>query len=130
MEPLGTSSEPPPARGPQRGFSLVEIMVALFFLIIIVTAVSRTYSNAKKVQQGAYYIEQASSFAQAKMDQLSAASLRNVVDAADTVTTPLGPKFIRSWTTVDHGGTKEVQVTVNWTVAGKAHGVKLATMVQ
>jgi prepilin-type N-terminal cleavage/methylation domain-containing protein len=123
MGPCGLRSE-------QRGFSLLEILVALFLLVIIVTAVTRTSSNAHKVQSSAYYVEQASAYAQGKMDQLSAASLRSVAPGADTVQTPLGPVFYRSWQTTDLGGSKEVEVTVNWLVSGKTHGVKLATVVQ
>jgi Tfp pilus assembly protein PilV len=129
MVPPGPRNSGGVNRG-QAGFSLLEILVALFLLIIIVTAVTRTSSNARNVQQGAYYVEQASAFAQGKMDQLAAASLRTVVTGADTVQTPLGSRFFRSWKMTDRGAAKEVEVTVNWSVSGKTRGVKLATMVQ
>lgn len=133
MDRLGLSPErmgAHPGARREAGFSLLEILVALFLLIIIVTAVTRTSSNATKVQQGAYYVEQASAYAQGKMDQLSAASLRSVTPGSDTVQTPLGPAFYRSWQTVDLGTSKEVDVTVNWTVAGTPRNVKLSTVVQ
>jgi Tfp pilus assembly protein PilV len=128
--PFERRSAPPGGPPREAGFSLMEILVALFLLIIIVTAVTRTSSNAHKVQQSAYYLEQASAYAQGKMDQMAAASLRTVAPGADTVKTPLGPAFYRTWKTTDLGATKEVEITVSWNVGGKAHGIKLATMVQ
>lgn len=136
MDPAGTPSDRPHAgrraaapRG-QAGISIMEILVALFLLVLIVVGVSRTMTGAKRVQVGSYAMEQASSFAQGKMNQLSAASLATVAPGSDTVKTPLGMKFSRTWTVVDLGGTRNVEVTVAWNAGGKAHAVKLGTLVR
>lgn len=108
----------------------MEILLALFFLVLIVTGVSRTMTNASRVQQGSYHMEQASSYAHAKMSQLSAASLATVSAGADTVRTPLGLRFFRSWAVTALSGARRVEVTVAWRTGGKAHSVKLGTLVR
>lgn len=108
----------------------MEILVGLFLLVIIITAVTRTLTNARRVQQGAYHVEQASAFAQGKMDQLAAASLRSVTPGEDTVGTPMGFSFVRTWTTVDRGASKEVEVSVSWLNGGRNHVIRLGTLVR
>jgi Tfp pilus assembly protein PilV len=109
---------------------MMEILMALFILVIVIMAVSRTQTNARRVQQGAYHVEQASAYAQGKMDDLAAASLRSVAPGRDTVRTPMGLAFVRSWTAVDRGASKEVEVTVTWPNGGRIHAVRIGSLVR
>lgn len=108
----------------------MEILVALFILVLVITAATRTLTNARRVQQDAYHVEQASAFAQDKMDQLSAVALRAVLPGHDTVRTPMGLAFTRAWTAVDRGAAKEVEVMVSWPNAGRVHVIRLGTLVR
>ncbi len=114
----------------QAGFTVVEVLVALFLMVMIVLAATRATRTTNHVQQSSYYMEQAASYAQAKMAMLQAASLRTVQPGRDTILTPNRIAFSRSWSIVDKGVAKQVEVDVSWSVAGRADTVTMTTLVR
>jgi prepilin-type N-terminal cleavage/methylation domain-containing protein len=119
----------------RRGFTLIEVMVAVALLVIgilglIATATSVIQGNAISRQ-----MTTAATLAEERMEILK----RQSYTAADLTAgshndpgNPLSSIYTRTWTVTDNtpaANMKTVQVTVSWTRKGSAHNVNLNTII-
>jgi type IV pilus assembly protein PilV len=118
-----------------RGFTLIEIMVAVALLVIgilglIATATSVIQGNAISRQ-----MTTAMALAQERMEILKRLSYTASDLTSGSHTDPGNPLstiYTRSWTVADNSpaaNMKTVQVTVAWTRKGSNHSVNLQTII-
>lgn len=70
-----------------RGFSLLEVLIAMIILAIVLPGLVAMFMGSKSAQVGSYASEQASQFAEGKIDSLRAMG-RTLLKPAGTWSTP------------------------------------------
>jgi prepilin-type N-terminal cleavage/methylation domain-containing protein len=104
-----------------KGFTLIEVMVALVILAISLLALAGLMVTTTKNNSFGGHMTEAATFAQDKLEQLRAAPWTGIVAGADTVTTAIpgvpgtGISYARKWDVVDTGTLRWVTITMNWT---------------
>jgi prepilin-type N-terminal cleavage/methylation domain-containing protein len=79
--------EDPMNRASKRGFSLLEVLVAMVILAIVMPGLVAMFMGSKRSQVGSYASEQASQFAEGKIDSLRAMG-RTLLKPAGSWSTP------------------------------------------
>jgi prepilin-type N-terminal cleavage/methylation domain-containing protein len=103
----------------QRGFTMVEVLVALAIAVVGITGLLALYTTSARGTQVSRHIAEASAVGDAKLDQLRLGAAAALVDGNDTVDArgepdPSGP-FTRSWTiTRVSPDSAAIAVTVQW----------------
>jgi prepilin-type N-terminal cleavage/methylation domain-containing protein len=103
----------------QRGFTMVEVLVALIIAIAGIAGLLALYTASSRGTQVARHIAEASAVGEAKLDQLRLGAAAALVNGADTVDARGRPNvagpFTRNWTitTVDPDSAA-LAVTVQW----------------
>jgi prepilin-type N-terminal cleavage/methylation domain-containing protein len=121
------------------GFSLIEVIIALFILAIALLALAGLMISTTKNNSFGGHMTEAATFAQDKLEQLRAAPWASIVAGADTVTTAIpgapgtGISYARSWTVAynPNGDQAWVTITINWTdpTAKTTHSINLRSVV-
>lgn len=108
-----------------RGFTIVEVMVAIFILSVGLLAAATMQVSAIRGNQMGNDVTQATFIAQDKLEQLkNSDDISTVADGNDVVGI-----YNRSWTlTASSGASQIATVTVSWTTGGKNHDVALTTI--
>ena len=112
------------ARLPVRGFTLVEVMVAVLLLSVIALGVTTTLVSAQRARGVSEQSMHATQLALEGLEQLRAGQ------GLDNSRMPLG--FDRSGTVVpweSHPGLYRLEVSVSWS-DGVAHSFQLVTLAQ
>jgi len=115
-------------RSTERGFSLVELMIAITLLGVGVLSLAGLFPIAMQRVSGGDIESRATFHAQSKVEELKRVSWVNLVNSAasDTVDTA----FVRNWTIQEDTpviGMKQVQVTVSWTDQDGPRDVSLSS---
>jgi prepilin-type N-terminal cleavage/methylation domain-containing protein len=105
------------------GFSLIEVIIALFILAIALLALAGLMISTTKNNSFGGHMTEAVIFAQDKLEQLRAAPWTSIIAGWDTVTTATpgapgtGILYTRTWALAPNpGGTQIwITVTINWT---------------
>jgi len=111
----------------QRGFTLIEVMVTIFILVVGLLGL---YSTVVGVIQGNAHsknISTATTLAQDKVEALRNQSYASLSSGSDSSSI-----FTRTWTVSGDSpavGLATVVVSVGWTWKGVAHDVKLKTII-
>ncbi len=108
-----------------KGFTLVEVMVALvLFSIVSLAIASQLVFPTAMISENAQY-SQAIALAQQALEDLRAVPYDSIDDGLETVTWK-GIPFTVSWDVEEGEGTKEIQVTVSWESKGetKTYGIQ------
>lgn len=74
-------------RRTSRGFNLLEVLIAMIILAIVLPGLVAMFMGSKSAQVGSYASEQASQFAEGKIDSLRAMG-RTLLKPAGTWSTP------------------------------------------
>jgi type IV pilus assembly protein PilV len=106
-----------------KGFTLIEVMVALVILAISLLALAGLMLTTTKNNTFGGHMTEAATFAQDKLEQLRAAPWTGIVAGSDTVTTAItgapgtGISYARNWIVADtpDGTQRWVTITMNWT---------------
>jgi prepilin-type N-terminal cleavage/methylation domain-containing protein len=122
-----------------KGFTLIEVMVALVILAISLLALAGLMLTTTKNNTFGGHMTEAATFAQDKLEQLRAAPWTGIVAGADTVTTAIpgapgtGISYARNWIVADNpnGTQRWVTITINWTDPTRKtnHSFSLRTVV-
>jgi prepilin-type N-terminal cleavage/methylation domain-containing protein len=107
----------------KRGYSIVEVLVAVAILSIVLPGLVRWVVSSRQTQVGSYRSEQATEFAQAVFDSLRDVPCAIRTPTSGTAATKNGMAYTLSWGYVDaagsaYTGTKPgaAWVNVQWTV--------------
>ena len=115
------------------GFSLIEVVIALFILAIALLALAGLMVSTTKNNSFGGHMTEAATFAQDKLEQLRAAPWASIVAGADTPPGATGISYARSWIVAynPNGDQAWVTVTINWTdpTAKSTHSINLRSVV-
>jgi len=107
------------------GFTLVEIMIALFILSVGLLAVATMQISAIRGNAMGNDVTHATLLAQDMLEQLKSST--NILTVADS--NDVEGIYNRSWTlTAASGVARTAAVTVSWTTMGNTHNVVLTTI--
>ena len=117
--------------GAGRGFSLVELLVALVFLGIGIMAVAALFPLATKNVNEGKLLTTAVGQAQEKIEELQEASYSSALMTPGSYSDSTG-HYVRTWTIQDSIptiGSKRVSIWVSWPSAKGRDSVTLATYI-
>jgi type IV pilus assembly protein PilV len=112
------------------GFTLLEILIALFIFSIGILALTSLTVTATRTGSYGGRMTEAVTFAQDKLEELKANSWGNIVSGEDQKTGPTGINYIRNWRVLEKEtrNLKAVSVTIDW--KGRAdHSISLFTVI-
>jgi type IV pilus assembly protein PilV len=116
-----------------KGFSLIEVIIALFILAVALLALAGLMVTTTKNTSYGGHMTEAATFAQDVLEKLRAAPWAAIVNGADTRTGSTGISYARNWTvTPNADGTQRwVSVTINWTdlTNNTNHSIRLMSVV-
>ncbi len=110
-----------------RGFTLIEIMIALFLIVTALLGLMSTTTMVIKANSLSKMMTTATTLAQDRMEELKNRSFANIVSGGpETVDTV----YAREWVvTSPIANTKMIVVTVTWSWQGSNHNVTLNSLV-
>jgi Tfp pilus assembly protein PilV len=120
-----------------RGFSILEVMVGIGFLMVSFLALTSLSRGTVGATEDARHISAATNLARSKIEELRGLSYATVATGADAAklsergqSASPGAIYARSWTvtTGPAPGTKSVTVTVKWNDSATGQ-ISLATLV-
>jgi prepilin-type N-terminal cleavage/methylation domain-containing protein len=116
-----------------KGFSLIEVMIALVILAVALLALAGLMITTTKNTSFGGHMTEAATFAQDKLEQLRAAPWTGIIAGADTQVGATGISYARSWTVAanPNGDQRWVTITMNWTDPTKKtnHSISLRSVV-
>ncbi|SEM06372.1 N-terminal methylation site-containing protein [Syntrophus gentianae] len=125
----------------KRGFTLIEIMVAMFFLLTALLGLLSLTTSVVKGNAFSKMTTMANTLAKSKIEELKGynyddLSAGSVIDYATTSgavsSTQTGTFYTRTYTVVDDSpavNMKNVTVQVGWSMNGTSHNVSTSTIV-
>jgi type IV pilus assembly protein PilV len=101
----------------EKGFSLLEVIIALFILAIALLALAGLMASTMRNTSFGGHMTEAATFAQDVLEKLRAAPWASIVSGNDTATGSTGISYARTWTVSDDptGTQRWVVITLNWT---------------
>ena len=113
----------------QRGFTLVELMVAMLVLLIGIAGIMMLVRNSTIAARYTRHVTEATFLSEDKMEALRTLPMLLVSDGKEQVDA-LGYAndnglYTRSWTVGNAGETADIVVTVNWDEDGETKAVIL-----
>ena len=119
-----------PRRTPRRGFTLVEMMVAILLIGVGLMGLAALSTTVTRANVHSASLTAASSLAQERMERFQTDAYEGIVSGSDTRLQD-GILYTRAWTVTNNApevGLKTVIVTVSWTTRGKPHSTTLSTI--
>jgi prepilin-type N-terminal cleavage/methylation domain-containing protein len=116
-----------------KGFSLVEVLIALLILAISLLALAGLMMTTTRNSSFGGHMTEASTFAQDKLEQLRVSPWAGVATGNDTLQGSTGITYGRNWTVTPNGDGNQrwVSITLNWTDPTKNtnHSIRLLSVV-
>jgi len=111
-----------PSRIPRipKGFSLVEVLIAIVILSIALLALAGLMVQTTKNNSFGHNMTEASTFAQDAFERLRARSYNSMVGGTDSITGLTNPRsatgqvYTRTWTIVKNTSEAEATITMIW----------------
>jgi type IV pilus assembly protein PilV len=112
---------------PSKGFSLIEVLIALVILSVGLLSVGGLMMTSIKTNAFGNQFTQATALAQAKMEEFR--SMRPLAgQGSDQVMGVTGTRYTRKWSIVPNGEMKFITVIVDW-FDKTDHSIQLSTIV-
>ncbi|MGD0624869.1 MAG: prepilin-type N-terminal cleavage/methylation domain-containing protein [Thermodesulfobacteriota bacterium] len=113
-------------RQEQQGFTLIEILIALFILSVVLLAISTMVFSVMRATSQSKETATATTLAQDKLESLKNASVGSLASGNDSIN--LGNiSYLRQWIISTAGNIRTVTVTVNWNSRG-THNISMTTL--
>jgi prepilin-type N-terminal cleavage/methylation domain-containing protein len=113
-------------RRDQTGFTLIEILIALFILSVVLLAISTMVFSVMRATSQSKEMATATTLVQDKLENLKNARVGSLAVGNDSIN--LGNiTYLREWNIGTTGNVRTVNVTVNWNSRG-AHNVSMTTL--
>jgi type IV pilus modification protein PilV len=116
-----------------KGFSLVEVLIALLILAISLLALAGLMVTTTRNSSFGGHMTEASTFAQDRLEQLRVSPWAGVATGNDTIQGSTGIAYTRNWTVTPNadGNQRWVSITLNWTDPTKNsnHSIRLLSVV-
>lgn len=112
-----------------RGYTLIEVLIALVILVAIYPAISTLVTGSRKAQVSGFRMEQATSFAQKTIDSLALipSGAWNTGSSTNTIG---GTAYTANWTRPSGGSPWMFPVVVTWTQGSLQHTISLQAVLQ
>ena len=98
-----------------KGFTLIEILVALVILSVSLLALAGLMVTTTRNTASGGHLTEASTFAQDRLEELRATQWANIVTGQDQRAGSTGITYRRNWNVVLNGNIRTINITVNWT---------------
>jgi prepilin-type N-terminal cleavage/methylation domain-containing protein len=115
-------------RGGESGFTLIEIMIAMFILVTALLGIISTTVVVIKSNSFSKTMTTATTLARDRMEILKNTGYNNLAGGSDT----LDSTYTRTWTVINNSPStnmKSITVSVVWTWQGTSHTVNLQSIV-
>jgi type IV pilus assembly protein PilV len=116
-----------------KGFSLVEVMIALLILAIALLALAGLMVTTTRNSSFGGHMTEASTFAQDRLEQLRVSPWAGVASGNDTIQGSTGITYTRTWTVTPNtnGDQRWVSITLTWTDPTKNsnHSMRLLSVI-
>ncbi|MEM4245089.1 MAG: prepilin-type N-terminal cleavage/methylation domain-containing protein [Candidatus Nanoarchaeia archaeon] len=100
----------------KKGFSLIEVMIAMLILAIALLALAGLMAKATFNNAFGGHMTEAVTFAQDKLEEFRSVSWDNIPEGVNTdqVNGSTGISYSRRWNVVMNGDMKTITITINW----------------
>jgi prepilin-type N-terminal cleavage/methylation domain-containing protein len=110
----------------RQGFTLIEILIAVFILSVVLLAISTMVFSVMRATSQSKEMATATTLVQDKLETLKNASVASLVSGNDSIS--LGNiTYLRQWIISTAGNIKTITVSVNWISRG-THNVSITTL--
>ncbi len=114
-----------------RGFSLIEVLVALVILSFSLLALAGLMVTSTKNNSFGNHMTEAATFAKDKLEELRTVKWDDLRDGshadAQLLQGSTGINYARNWTITTSGSLKTITINVNWN-DGTAHSIRLVSV--
>ena len=97
-----------------RGFTLIEILIALVILSVSLLALAGLMITTTRNTASGGHVTEAATLAQDRLEELRATRWDNVVSGQDQRVGSTGIAYARNWNVVQNGNLRTITVTINW----------------
>jgi type IV pilus modification protein PilV len=99
-----------------KGFTLIEVLVALVILSISLLALAGFMVTTTKNNASGAHMTEATTFAQDKLEELKMSPWENIVSGSDQRKGSTGINYSRNWTVGENetGDLRTISLTINW----------------
>ncbi|MDY0132897.1 MAG: prepilin-type N-terminal cleavage/methylation domain-containing protein [Desulforegulaceae bacterium] len=108
----------------EKGFTLIEVMVALIIFSIGIIAVITLQISAVKANSNSYYYDLAINSMNNRIEKIIAQNYENLVSQPKEIPDFSNPQFMASWKVTGDSpepGIKQIDIVVKWTKDSKKH---------
>ena len=112
-----------------KGFTLIEVLVALVILSFSLLALAGLMVTTTKNNSFGSHMTEAATFAQDKLEELRAIKWENLIDGNNTDQQggSTGINYTRNWNVTTNGSLKTITINVNWNDR-TAHSIRLVSV--
>ena len=111
-----------------KGFTLIEILIALVILSISLLALAGLMVTTTRNNASGGHVTEAATFAQDRLEELRATRWDDIVTGQDQRLGSTGITYRRNWNVVVTGNIRTVTITVNWTDRSN-HSISLLSVI-
>ena len=112
-----------------KGFTLIEVLVALIILSFSLLALAGLMVTTTKNNSFGSHMTEAATFAQDKLEELRAIKWENLIEGNNTDQQggSTGINYTRNWNVTTNGSLKTITINVNWNDR-TAHSIRLVSV--
>ena len=111
-----------------KGFTLIEILIALVILSIAFLALAGLMVQTTKNNSFGGRMTEAATFAQDKLEELRAFSWVAITPGSDHMMGANGVDYGRNWNVATNGNLKTITVTIDWNDS-TSHSIRLLSVI-
>jgi type IV pilus assembly protein PilV len=111
-----------------RGFTLIEVLVALIILSVALLALAGLMVRTTRNNSFGGHMTEAATFAQDKLEELKAVSWVAIIPGSDLKAGSNGIDYARSWNVTTSDKLKTITMTINWNDQ-TSHSINLLSVI-